>query len=359
MSNPGTTTITASPDTSGRFVPGVRNGKGIILRGTAGEITPTYSLIDVSGDVVAEKTGASFRLWPGHFASANLVIPQRVASGTRIPEFDLLDEDGNVINEGALVSVGMSWHEKAGTVRWFSGQTAQTVEFGHVTFGDGVFINGTAGAELTVLLRWYRWGNPGEFEDVAEFPVTVTTDAKVGDVGPSGGTIVYKSSSPLDAEPGISDGGRFLELAPLSWTRLAQPQRLANFIPRNFTTDTSLGAGASNTAKLIVAGRDPEGAAPVVAGAVIGYKDDWFLPSIVELMAIGLGRAPWGSSGYGPIDNDTQLWSSSIGSNGSQTTVQRYKAVSRQSIAQSVTVSGTGASLGDQLYTVMPMRAFG
>ena len=356
MTNPGATTMTATPNAQGIFTPGLKNGYGVNIHGKAGMVTPTYSLFEPSGQIVSEKTGAAFTLRPGHFESADVRIPAEVASGTRIPEFNLYDEDGNIIDEGALIGLWRRWKPLPGRVTWFSGQNAQTVESdGHVSFGNGAFINGSKGSEVTVNVMRYVDGD--NWDEVGSFDVTITSDAKPGDFGPSGGRIVYVFQDPMPGAPGISDGGRFLEVAPSGWEPTLPPHPLGKFDGSDFATSAHAGDGPKNTAALVARLNDPQSAASIAASAVIWYNDGWFLPSIVELMAANrYVRNIWRPEELPAVTKSTEFWSSTVSLVAGKIATQRLRADTAQSTTQTY---DKGRTIEGPDYTLRPMRYFG
>jgi hypothetical protein len=98
----------------------------------------------------------------------------------------------------------------------------------------------------------------------------------VGDPGPGGGIVFYVAES-------RQRWGTYLEASPAGveldalWCKNL-PQKLAA------GTDEQIGSGAANTK--VGASACPEGAAAVAASYEAGGLQDWFLPSIQELIAL-------------------------------------------------------------------------
>jgi hypothetical protein len=128
----------------------------------------------------------------------------------------------------------------------------------------------------------------------------------VGEVGPAGGIVIYVGSSTINQVTGISNGGIYLEAAPIGFTTATY-----NWCdgPNSGNTtligagNASLGSGASNTA--IMVSKCAAGAGNVAANYSKNGYSDWFLPSDAELSylssqksAIGLSDSAvyWGSN---------------------------------------------------------------
>jgi len=117
-------------------------------------------------------------------------------------------------------------------------------------------------------------------------PTTIPPAAcKIGDIGPGGGRVFYVSITKINVQRGISKGGRCLEAAPKTWAGTAKDPTIGWGCDGTLIGGTSfgIGAGASNTAK-IMAGCATSGIAPRrAANSTFGGKSDWFLPSKAEL----------------------------------------------------------------------------
>ena len=128
---------------------------------------------------------------------------------------------------------------------------------------------------------------------------TPTSRQRIGTVGPGGGLIFYNKGA-------VSDGWQYLEAAP----ETLKPVRWFNGKDGVAThaTDTAIGTGASNTAKIIATLGPGTYAASVCAAYSGGGRHDWFLPSKEELDALltvlKVQRV------YGSLD-DFYFWSSS------------------------------------------------
>ena len=123
----------------------------------------------------------------------------------------------------------------------------------------------------------------------------------VGDTGPAGGKVFFVSPTPINAAPGVSDGGTYLEYATTQDTPIADWCDQVRDVP---ATQTGVGSGAGNTAAIIAT--CTSGAAKLAADtritAPVTFRDytDWFVPSKDELDLIfrfaGSGSTAWSSS---------------------------------------------------------------
>ena len=126
---------------------------------------------------------------------------------------------------------------------------------------------------------------------------------RIGDTGPSGGVVFYISAEAINRAANISHGGMYLEAAP---TDTATNPAWCNGSPSSSVYDTTVGAGAANTATMTGCS---EGAAVEAAGYRLNGFDDWFLPSKneLDLMYRTLKLANPSLGGFG----DGVYWSSS------------------------------------------------
>ena len=105
----------------------------------------------------------------------------------------------------------------------------------------------------------------------------------VGDIGPGGGDVFFVSDSGFACGPTLTATCRYLESAPISGP-LAWVDADYVHPSKRAATGTELGKGYQNTLSLIAV----DGAADRAAAVTRAYrgpnnKDDWFLPSRVEL----------------------------------------------------------------------------
>lgn len=113
----------------------------------------------------------------------------------------------------------------------------------------------------------------------------------IGDIGPGGGTIFYDAGE-------RQDWGRYLEAAPQGWSGdRRDPRRWwcgkdnakNRRSVKDLNTQTKIGAGATNTQKILEA-CGFENAAGEAAFGRIGGLSDWFLPSRDELAELARMR---------------------------------------------------------------------
>jgi hypothetical protein len=134
----------------------------------------------------------------------------------------------------------------------------------------------------------------------------------IGDTGPGGGKVFYVQTATAAAP------WRYLEAAPNTWSggssdptmtwcsvtnAFVPPLTTAPAAPRTIQTSTAIGAGYSNTQKML--GGCTYGVANAAASYNGGGKSDWFLPSLEELNQLYLARTTVG----GFVAGD--YWSSS------------------------------------------------
>ena len=139
------------------------------------------------------------------------------------------------------------------------------------------------------------------------------TPCRVGDIGPAGGVVFYAGSTPINAVAGISNGGRYLEAAPLAWTPYSAR---SSEIPLGACVDrlagataAAIGNGAANTTKL----KDCGGGASNLGQFVVDLTttnggsnfDDWFIPSRDEAMLMAPFRVQLDG-----LRKDQYIWSS-------------------------------------------------
>jgi hypothetical protein len=131
---------------------------------------------------------------------------------------------------------------------------------------------------------------------------------EVGATGPAGGFIVLDKGAP-------SDGWRYLEAAPVGWPGQAEDPVAVWGGTGTLVdgTEGEVGTGAANTARIVTAYGEnepdtnrPDYAARMCAEAVINDFDDWFLPSINEMLAMYENLHRRGIGGLEP----TSYWTS-------------------------------------------------
>ena len=331
------------------------------LHGKVGTVKPTYSLSVVGSDrPFATGTGADLAVRPGPCVTTNLKVPTSLASGSTLPSFDLLDRDGNVIDQPETISVEYGYRPADGKFGWFSNSRRLNIMNGHVEFGDTNVFHGLKGAAMSARIERYSSDGLSRVY-IASSDFTISSDPTVGEVGPTGGTIVYKSTTLIDAADGISRGGHFLELAPPDWEKPARARAFAQSVPATLETSMAVGDGAANTKALINAVKDPASAAAVAADLDYFNTLDWFLPSIGEFGKVNLAGITWGQGREADVDTQTTFWSSSVVA-GRQPIVRvayRYNPISGRDWAMNIPVTGSTAANDDSVTFLRPMRAFG
>ncbi len=118
---------------------------------------------------------------------------------------------------------------------------------------------------------------------------------QIGEQGPSGGTIFYDKGS-------YSNDWRYLEVAPSH-----QGDTKWGCNGMSISTGNDVGAGKSNTQRIISNCTEPSTAAEITENLRLGGNSDWYLPSREELDLIYRNLH---SKREGPMTN-TRYWSSS------------------------------------------------
>jgi hypothetical protein len=126
---------------------------------------------------------------------------------------------------------------------------------------------------------------------------------KVGDKGPGGGLVFITRST-----KGNKSGKNF-EFAPDGWNR---SQNVDDSVWCSSDADIpgaagqAIGSGSANTDAILAIPECATGSAAAIARAYRGGgKQDWFLPSVKELLALNKVRVPIGSP-IGPYWSSTQ-----------------------------------------------------
>lgn len=123
---------------------------------------------------------------------------------------------------------------------------------------------------------------------------------RVGDIGPGGGVVFYSA-------PTRQPWGQHLEIAPVGWSGTIRdpiaPWGCDN--TRIYYLRRDIGAGLSNTARILAECPQPGIAARLASEYRGGGKSDWFLPSELELGAIPLTLAV-----QQELDQDNYYWTS-------------------------------------------------
>lgn len=197
---------------SGRTANGSSNGSitfgQVTLRGRAGSYTPTYTVS--RGSVALGQQGSAIQISAGRPARFSHTVPQSVASGGALGVVTQYDSYENVVTGIGLGTVSVSYASGSG-VSWVVDAAVNTVNAaGATVIGQRVYGASGAGGILTVTA--------GDLPS-QKVSLTLTTNAAVGDPGPSGGLILTTRQRPED---------RFIESAPAS---AASAQYYTNVLP--------------------------------------------------------------------------------------------------------------------------------
>jgi len=308
----GTTTATA--------VAGVATFTNLVITGTAGNFTLTFtpaSLTAVTSSSFALAAGAATKV---AITRASVGTTDNVAFTTQ-PQITIQDASGNTVLSSAVVTATISADSLIGT------DTA-TASSGVATF-TGLGIDGTPGTAYTITYTVSGLTVATATVTLAALTCATGGTCSVGDTGPGGGKIFYKATTPFACGPTRSATCTYLEAAPALWfAGLADPTRtwakatLQNTDVNNATspetaTATAIGWGYRNTRAIILQGNSVTATSAAaladlhtvtVSGVVY---DDWFLPSKDELAQLYSQKATVGDfvAGF--------YWSSSETSAGS------------------------------------------
>jgi len=202
-------------------------------------------------------------------------------------------------------------------------------------------ISGLVGVDTATVLTRY---------DTATIGTTCATGGvcKIGDTGPGGGKVFYISDTTINAATGISEGGVYLEVAPLGWhTTQGQEEALAWSSASTAVPGTlsDIGAGAENSRLVYSQLGSSSAGFNVIVNKTIGGKSDWFVPSLGELEKV--------------YEN---LWATGLDAfTGSRNMLSSTEDPSNTSQAMQVwNVGGIVASVSKTIgYYMRPIRAFG
>ena len=136
---------------------------------------------------------------------------------------------------------------------------------------------------------------------------------EIGDTGPAGGKIFYYDEEGFNCGPtfsatGSPTGGKchYLEVAPNGWFGTVEDPRMAwaigswnvDSIPG--ATDSAIGSGFKNSIAIIntIAGNYESFAAGIARSYQNTTGNEWYLPSINELIELHANKVPAGISGF-------------------------------------------------------------
>jgi hypothetical protein len=277
----GTTTATA--------VAGVATFTNLVITGTAGNFTLTFtpaSLTAVTSGSFALAAGAATKV---AITRASVGTTDNVAFTTQ-PQITIQDASGNTVSSSAVVTATISGGS-GGTSGTLIGTTTATASSGVATF-TGLGIDGTNGTTYTIT-----YTVSGLTVATAAVTVALTCAAggacSVGDTGPGGGIVFYVAASNFTAlySP-CNRTCRYLEAAPTSgtnaWTdiRIAWSGNTTGNIGE-YGQGKGIGRGFENTDSIVsqALGGATANRAATSARAYRGPNNlsDWFLPSQDEL----------------------------------------------------------------------------
>jgi hypothetical protein len=130
----------------------------------------------------------------------------------------------------------------------------------------------------------------------------------IGDTGPAGGLIFYDKGS-------FTDGWRYLEAAPPGWSGSPKDPEAPWGCPNTNVPDTRpwIGWGQTNTAKIPKQCGEKKTAAGLAASYYVEIDgvvyDDWFLPSMEEMYALGEVKLIKGSGEFTYWSSTQTGWS--------------------------------------------------
>jgi hypothetical protein len=277
----GTTTATA--------VAGVATFTNLVITGTAGNFTLTFtpaSLTAVTSGSFALAAGAATKV---AITRASVGTTDNVAFTTQ-PQITIQDASGNTVSSSATVTATIGGGS-GGTIGTLIGSTTATASSGVATF-TGLGIDGTNGTTYTIT-----YTVSGLTVATAAVTVALTCAAggacSVGDTGPGGGIVFYVAASNFTAlySP-CNRTCRYLEAAPTSgtnaWTdiRIAWSGNTTGNIGE-YGQGKGIGKGFENTDSIVsqALGGATANRAATSARAYRGPNNlsDWFLPSQDEL----------------------------------------------------------------------------
>ncbi|MCL2006843.1 MAG: InlB B-repeat-containing protein [Treponema sp.] len=157
----------------------------------------------------------------------------------------------------------------------------------------------TPSSNITLFARW-----------------TMNSSFNIGDIGPGGGIIFYRSTSGFTLYTSATDNvgitAHYLEAAPTDMSGLLEWSS-RNFIATNISnTGTGIGMGRRNTA-LILTTDSSSPAAKACSDFRGGGLNDWFLPSKDELNQLYINRNLIGNLVTSGLPPRNMYWSSTQG----------------------------------------------
>ena len=283
----GTTTATA--------VAGVATFTNLVITGTAGNFTLTFtpaSLTAVTSSSFALAAGAATKV---AITRASVGTTDNVAFTTQ-PQITIQDASGNTVSSSAVVTATISADSLIGT-------TTATASSGVATF-TGLGIDGTPGTAYTITYTVSGLTVATATVTLAALTCATGGTCIVGDTGPGGGKVFYVAASNFTSTGSTCNTTcRYLEAAPNTWSGgSSDPTRSWSTGTTNQSTavtgadGTAIGTGYQNSLDIQNQNDNVAGTSAAVAARAYtgGSKTDWFLPSKDELNQLYLQRATVG-----------------------------------------------------------------
>jgi hypothetical protein len=315
----GTTTATA--------VDGVATFTNLVITGTAGDFTLTFtpaSLTAVTSNTFALAAGAATKV---AITVASVGTTDNVAFTTQ-PQITIQDASGNTVSSSAVVTATIS-----GVGGTLIGSTTATASSGVATF-TGLGIDGTSGTTYTITYTVSGLTDATATVTLVRFCDGITFTCQIGDTGPGGGIIFYVATGTFTSTGSTCNTNcKYLEAAPTSginaWSDTPTVAWSGNTSKAIGATaaGTAIGTGYANTLAIVgqTLGGDTADRAATKARAYAGPNNlsDWFLPSNDELIQMcrwqvakvdatckGGGFANTGIGASGFVAGSAVYWSS-------------------------------------------------
>lgn len=255
-------------------------------------IAQSLELVFSAGSDLQVLQSNRFDLTPGVPTRLRLLEPNAMPSGSlvaqpgnsRLLSAQLLDSAGNLVNNVSY-PVHATVVESNGA--WLNGYPHDASVNGFVAF-SALKIYGVTDGTISVVI------SVGNLFDASPVTLSVSSDATVGDPGPSTGTIFFDKKTATAASVSLTNQEfadlpfRYLEESPLD----AEARKTFYRMTRDSTppvTEKIFGAGSENSSKLqkkeIIFGNyiAAQYAYDLSVGSTNGVFDSWFLPSAQEM----------------------------------------------------------------------------
>jgi hypothetical protein len=288
-------------------VAGVATFTNLVITGTAGNFTLTFtpaSLTAVTSSSFALAAGAATKV---AITRASVGTTDNVAFSTP-PQITIQDASGNTVSSSADVTATIS-----GAGGTLIGTTTATASSGVATF-TGLGIDGTPGTAYTITYTVSGLTVATATVTLAALTCATGGTCSVGDTGPGGGKIFYVATTPFACGPTGSETCRYLEAAPITWSRGTSDPTLswATGTTNQSTAvtgadGTAIGTGYKNSLDIVAQTGNVAASSAAVAAREYGggSKNDWYLPSKDELNQLYVARTTVG------VFHSEYYWSSS------------------------------------------------